>query len=384
MEARYADMNQRNIWYKREPKEDTDIGRDRCVAAYALGDWYLQPSFKRLFTKMKSLVSEYTCLYNAVPLHQEGLLHQTLLQFIKFGAYPHADEVVLQAMECVAEVIAQSNLAITITYRGLVWTPTGIALAGYCADEEKLMKLREEIEQALLSHGLPCDIPYKNDILHSTLFRWTKKPDSLTLMKLEKEVERWSECILGEIRVNRWTVGKGSWRMREEEREDYFAIPVHRHICHRGNLHTRVKELENNFGVLIQRAIQGFDVEVDVWFHENTLWLGHDKPDYKITLEWLMSDKRRLIHAKDGKTFEYLLQETGKRALDLHIFYHTEEDYVLTNKGHVICYPGKPLLQGSICMMPERANYSEEELQKSFYICSDSSRAHGVSSNSRN
>ena len=132
-----------------------------------------------------------------------------------------------------------------------------------------------------------------------------------------------------------------------------------------------VKELENNFGVLIQRAIQGHSVEVDVWYHEGHLWLGHDKPDYKITFEWLVSNKRRLIHAKDGKTFEYLLLEAGKRAIDIHVFYHTEEDYVLTNKGLVICYPGKPLLQGSLCMMPERAKYTSEEMQKPFTICSD-------------
>jgi hypothetical protein len=191
------------------------------------------------------------------------------------------------------------------------------------------------------------------------------------LIKLEKEVERWAECVFGELRVDRWIVGKGSWRMREEEREDFFAIPVHQHICHRGNLDGPMKDLENNFGVLIQRAIQGHRVEIDVWYHEQNLWLGHDRPEYKITLEWLASCKRRLIHAKDGKTFEYLLLESGKRALDLHIFYHTEEDYVLTNKGLVICYPGKPLLQGSLCMMPERALYSQEELEKSFSICTD-------------
>jgi hypothetical protein len=159
--------------------------------------------------------------------------------------------------------------------------------------------------------------------------------------------------------------------MREEEREDFFGIPVHRPICHRGNLTGRVKELENNFGVLIQRAIHGYHVELDIWYHQNHLWLGHDRPEYKVSMEWLASNKRRLIHAKDGTTFEYLLHESGKRALDLHIFYHTEEDYVLTNKGLVICYPGKPLLEGSLCMMPERAKYGLEELQKCVSICSD-------------
>lgn len=375
MEKVYEEMNQRNIWFKTNPRVNHAIEKDRCVAAYALEGWSLEPSFPRLYAKLKSLVGDYACLYRPIPYQSEGLLHQTLLQFIKFNSYPHAPEVVLKAMEVVAEIISQSNLALWITYKGLVWTPTGLALAGYCDDEEKLTRLRQEIEEALKEKDLPCDIPYKNDILHATLVRWTKEPDKTTLLKLEKEVERWSECILGELRVNKWLVGKGSWRMKEEEREDFFAVPVYQHICHRGNINGSVKELENNFGVLIQRSIQGHQVEVDVWYHENHLWLGHDKPEYKITLEWLASDKKRLIHAKDGKTLEYILQESGKRALDLHVFYHTDEDYVITNKGLVICYPGKPLLEGSVCMMPEKASYTEEQLRKVFVICSDKKSA---------
>lgn len=371
MEATYEEMNRRNIWYKTKPVVNKDIANGRCVAAYSLGDWYLEPSFQRLFSRLQAIVGDKACLYKPIPTQSEGLLHQTLLQFVRFDSYPHAPEVLLAAMECVANVISQSQLALWITYRGLVWTPTGLALAGTCDEEDKLMRLREEIQNALQSHGLPCEVPYKNDILHATVLRWTSEPDGLMLMKLEKEVERWAECVFGEMRVKQWIVGKGSWRMKEMEREDYFAVPVAQHICHRGNIRGAQKELENNFGVLLQRSIQGYRTEVDVWFHEHHLWLGHDKPEYKITLEWLASDKRRLIHAKDGATFEHLLLESGKRALGLHVFYHTEEDYVLTNKGLVICFPGKPLLEGSLCMMPERANYSQEQLQKIFSICSD-------------
>lgn len=372
MEAIYEQMNIKNIWYKTKPIVNKNIATGRCVAAYSLGDWYLHPQFRRLISRLKTIVGDRACFYSAVPTQSEGLLHQTLLQYIKFDSYPHAEQILLQTMECVSNILAQSHFAPWISYKGLVWTPTGVALAGYCDDESKLMRLRDEIEQALQSHGLPCEIPYKNDILHATLFRWIAEPDALMLVKLEKEVERWSECILGEMRVKRWIVGKGSWRMREDEREDFFGIPVHTHICHRGNIKGPVKELENNFGILVQRTLQDYATEVDIWYHENHLWLGHDRPEYKVTLDWLASDKRRLIHAKDGKTFEHLLQECGKRALDLHMFYHTEEDYVLTNKGLVICYPGKPLLEGSLCMMPERANYRKEELERCFSICSDS------------
>jgi hypothetical protein len=380
MEAVYEQMNQKNIWYRTKPVVNSDLGKGRCVAAYSVGDWYLQPSFQRLLTRVSAIVGDKACFFKAVPYQSDGLLHQTLLQFIKFESYPHAEQILLEAMNCVADVLAQSNLSISIRYKGLVWTPTGLALAGFCDDETKVMRVREEIQKALESHGLPYEAPYTNDILHVTLLRWTSSPDSFMLVKLEKEVERWTECLFGELRVKQWIVGKGSWRMLHDEREDYFGVPVHQHVCHRGNLAGPMKSFENNFGILIQRTLQEYHVEVDVWYNENNLWLGHDKPEYKVSLEWLASCKRRLIHAKDGKTFEHLLLEAGKRALDLHIFYHTEEDYVLTNKGLVICYPGKPLLEGSLCMMPERANYKREEIEKCFSVCTDSKN--GISSNS--
>lgn len=364
-------MNSRNRPSKTTPVVTLSIAEGRCVAAYSLGDWNLLPSFERLRKMLQAIVGSSACLSLPVPTQSDGLLHQTLLQIVKFGAYPHAEELLYETMSCVGEILSRSQLAVSIQYRGLVWTPTGLALAGYCDDEEEVLRVRNEIEETLKAKNLPCEIPYTNDILHTTVLRWVQPPSALLLSALEEEVVRWSECVFGELRIRSWRVGKGSWRMREDEREDYFEVPIYKAICHRGNLSGSVKELENNFGILVQRATQRLSVELDVWYHEKNLWLGHDAPEYKITLDWLASCRRRLVHAKTGETFAYLLQEIGKRALDLHVFYHTTEDYVLTNKGLVICYPGKPLLPGSVCMMPERALSSETDLSNCFAICSD-------------
>lgn len=371
MEARYNDMNQRNLWSNTPPRVNPNLADGRCSAVYALGDWRLSPPFQRLLRRLRSLLGSTACLYSPVPSGSDGLLHQTLLQYVKFDAEPFSEEAQVEGMTLVAHTVAQANLAPWITYKGLVWTPTGLALAGYSEEEPAIQQLRTTIPRTLEEQALPCEIPYTNDILHATVMRWVEQPSEEQLVALEKEVVRWSECIFGELRIREWRVGRGSYRMREEEREDFFAVPVAQHICHRGVLNTTAKELENNLGVLIQREIQGVAVEVDVWYAEKSLWLGHDKPEYRITLEWLAASRRRLIHAKDGATFAYLLEEAGKRALDLHIFYHTEEDYVLTNKGLLICYPGQPLLPGSLCMMPERASYTPEQLQCVAAICSD-------------
>lgn len=375
MEARYEDMNKRNGFRSCIPRIVKDISKGRCIAAYAVGDWYLQPSFPRWMKKLQEIVGDSACLYKAVPDDGEGLLHQTLLQFLGFDSFSFGSEDQrLEAMKCVADVLTTSNLSIWITYKGWVWTPTGLALAGYCDQEELVQKVRDAIEQALKMKHLPCHIPYKHDILHATILRWTKEPDRLALLKLERELDRWSECTFGELRVREWIIGVSSLRQLSHEREDYFRVPVYKHICHRGNLYGPNKQEENNPSVLIQREIEGLAVEVDVWYHEGGVWIGHDRPEYKVTWDWLAASRNRLLHAKDGKTLEFLLQESGKRGIDLHIFYHTEEDYVVTNKGIVICYPGKPLLKGSLCMMPERARYSVADIQNVFCVCSDSLR----------
>lgn len=58
-------------------------------------------------------------------------------------------------------------------------------------------------------------------------------------------------------------------------------------ISHRGNLsgHCSINENSPDY---IQEALDiGFDVEIDVWFHEDQLFLGHDSPEYKTSLQFL-------------------------------------------------------------------------------------------------
>ena len=55
-------------------------------------------------------------------------------------------------------------------------------------------------------------------------------------------------------------------------------------ISHRGNI-DHINPSHENSPDYIQEAInKSFDVEVDCWVTNHTLYLGHDKPDYPITL----------------------------------------------------------------------------------------------------
>ena len=71
-------------------------------------------------------------------------------------------------------------------------------------------------------------------------------------------------------------------------------------ISHRGNINGPVPEKENRPSY-IDSAIQlGYDVEVDLRIIDNDFWLGHDEPQYKVELPWMLLRKDKIwFHCKD-------------------------------------------------------------------------------------
>jgi hypothetical protein len=80
-------------------------------------------------------------------------------------------------------------------------------------------------------------------------------------------------------------------------------------ISHRGNLDGPEPDKENR-PEFIQAAIdKGYDVEVDVRLIDGKLFLGHDKPDHAICIEWLLERKDRLwVHAKNFQAMDLLIE----------------------------------------------------------------------------
>jgi hypothetical protein len=139
-----------------------------------------------------------------------------------------------------------------------------------------------------------------------------------------------------------------------------------RWILHRGN-NNGPMSIENNPIKIYDLLMKGYEIEIDVWYMNNKLFLGHHKPEHEIH-EYFLDHTGLWIHCKDAETLEYM--NTNKK--DLHYFYHTNEDYVLTSKGYIWCYVGKAALENSVIVMPEKANYNWNELErKNCIICSD-------------
>lgn len=139
-------------------------------------------------------------------------------------------------------------------------------------------------------------------------------------------------------------------------------------IAHRGLLEGPDKELENHPDQLLKAIRQGFDIEVDMWYNDSGLWLGHDEPQYLIEeaglYPWLYG-LHSWIHAKDLATMVYLMEEYSSS----NIFYHTDEDVVLTSQKYMWAHPTKRI-DGAICVLPEL--YPERAVPKNaFGICTD-------------
>ena len=52
-------------------------------------------------------------------------------------------------------------------------------------------------------------------------------------------------------------------------------------ISHRGNTSGPNPRDENKIEY-IEETLKNFDVEIDVWYHKNDYYLGHDEPSYKV------------------------------------------------------------------------------------------------------
>jgi len=136
-------------------------------------------------------------------------------------------------------------------------------------------------------------------------------------------------------------------------------------ISHRGNINGPIPEAENKPEYINDAIHLGYEVEIDIWMIEGVLLLGHDEPQYGITLDWLNKRKDKLwIHCKNIEAIEFFnsLLET------YNYFWHQEDTVVLTSKNFIWAYPGKQPIKHSIAVMPEIFN---DNLDSCIGICSD-------------
>jgi hypothetical protein len=136
-------------------------------------------------------------------------------------------------------------------------------------------------------------------------------------------------------------------------------------ISHRGNINGPNPEMENNPIYITEALNLGFDVEIDVWYVNNSFYLGHNEPTYKIDVDFLMN-RGMWCHAKNEEALRQMIWIDG-----IHCFWHQNDDYTLTSEKIMWVYPGKKLPANSICVLPEINNVEEYILKDCLGVCSD-------------
>jgi hypothetical protein len=136
-------------------------------------------------------------------------------------------------------------------------------------------------------------------------------------------------------------------------------------IAHRGNTNGPMESWENEPTYIDLAINKGFDVEVDVWYVDGVLYLGHDKPQYGVDFRWFRDRLTKLwIHCKNMdaviffKTTQY----------DFNYFWHETDTITLTSTNYIWAYPGKQPIDKSIAVMPE---INDDQLNLCIGICSD-------------
>lgn len=138
-------------------------------------------------------------------------------------------------------------------------------------------------------------------------------------------------------------------------------------ISHRGNLKGRELSLENNPKQIDFCINLGFDIEIDLRYENKKWWIGHDSPQYEISIDYLLDRKRFLwCHCKNFSALDNL------QDFDLNYFWHGRDDHTITSKNYIWTLPGKEIGKNNIIVLPE-LNMSIDEIKnlECFGICSD-------------
>jgi len=136
-------------------------------------------------------------------------------------------------------------------------------------------------------------------------------------------------------------------------------------ISHRGNINGSILEKENSLEYIDNAICLGYNVEVDVWMIDKNFYLGHDKPQYPINIDWIGDRSHNLwIHCKNVEVLEFF--NTFNQ--NINYFWHETDTVTITSKGYLWTYPGKQPIKNSIAVMPE---IYDDNVNQCLGICSD-------------
>lgn len=131
-------------------------------------------------------------------------------------------------------------------------------------------------------------------------------------------------------------------------------------ISHRGNLIGPCNE-ENTPRQILKALDKGFDCEIDLWYVDKKLMLGHDKPQTEVDFSFINQTPSLWIHAKNVEALNYL------NDTDVNYFFHYNDNATLTSHKYIWCYPGVYCKRG-ITVLTEKVEIFNKDV---YGVCTD-------------
>lgn len=138
-------------------------------------------------------------------------------------------------------------------------------------------------------------------------------------------------------------------------------------ISHRGNVNEILPNRENSPDYIDEAIAQGYGVEIDVRLINGVLSLGHDFPQYDISLDWLLARNKHLwIHCKNFAALSHLIDK------DVKTFYHQKENHTIINNCNLIWSHELSEADGnSIIPLLSKEDIEKPHPENVYGICSD-------------
>jgi len=142
-------------------------------------------------------------------------------------------------------------------------------------------------------------------------------------------------------------------------------------VSHRGNLAGPSKK-ENTFEAWKEFCAvdtQGVSTycELDLWYHNGTYWLGHDKPVEGIGAS-LLWDTAIVWHCKNFAACKHL----SKWYDDGHYFFHENDPHTMTSQGWIWAYPGQYVNESTVIVCKDlESTIKTIKEGKAMGICTD-------------
>ena len=342
----------------KSPHAQPDILRSNLYtrALWTLGTWTTNDILKEIKDNLgtKGIVFD----------NEQARLHWTLFQFQTFPVHPGKTHVDDPGLVTKIQPVLDHYPPLHVTFRGVARTRFGLFLCGY--PNFNVNQLRDDL-RALC----PDEIiePHPQDICHATLFRFTEEPSQDDIQWLEQFVAKYKQVEICTMRPDTWEFGYGTWTQKDEDRiivAQFDAKPP-RWILHRGLLNGPDKEKENKESELWQRIQDGWDIEVDLWWKESDVWLGHDEPVSILHDRRLLESPYVWVHCKNIDMLTFMRDRNPGAVY----FSHNVDEAVLTSNGFIWCYPGSQAGKHSIIVMPERTPEIKIDFSTIGGICSD-------------